>query len=64
MKWTNKPPAEIGWYWTKRLNGPDKGEIDVVRVRLFGGELSIHNCSIRARRNFLWAGPIPLPEED
>ena len=55
LKWTDKKPTEIGWYWRRSKHYND----EIVYVRLYCGELCINNWGVPDGSE--WAGPISVP---
>ena len=68
MFWTKELPSEPGWYWFRNLLDKDSVLMpEIVRVRLYAGELAIENSRLshwigHEGYDYEWAGPIPLPE--
>ncbi len=64
MTWIRALPTEPGWYWIRRPNDVDE-QPDIVRVRMYAGELAVGNSTFRNWREdaYEWAGPIPQPVE-
>ena len=67
MKWTNKKPKTIGWYWQKAIH---KGNSEILYLKMYKGKLheTIENgpegkCFWEPIwADYLWSGPITEPK--
>ena len=50
LRWTEKQPAEIGWYWLMEITGSEVIE-SIVYIKKYVGQLCIIN----------WPIPISIP---
>lgn len=65
MKWTKDIPTETGWYWFVEEGFEDYFTcLQIIEVFKVGKNFS---CTLDSwydnYNNFLWAGPILIPEE-